>query len=228
MKDLKKDLIEIRKFIENNYSGYFISIQLPLALKNQNLYITDKHFKYILAKFEKYLQGGSEDWIRHLYNFMGFYENKFEQGTFHLHILGSFINPLTNERIPLEEMYNAMEKANDKLKKRFDLRQGLEYDIELVNDMPKTSKYCTKELIYKGFVDSDRITTAEIMFNPHKKSHKRQTPARLKQKRLNNDYSKATTRFMIYKKLSTKYPATLIKNQHATPDLKTRALPLPL
>lgn len=211
MTDLKKDLVEIRRFIENNHSGYFISLQLPIALKSKKLDLVDRYFKYVLSKFQKHLQGGSENWINHLYSFMGFYENRFGQATYHLHILGNFINPLTNERIPLEEMCKAMEKANNKLIKKYKLRQGLEYDIQLVNDMPKTSKYCTKELIYKGFVDSDRITTAEIMFDHHRKTHKRLTKARLKQKHINKTYPKATTRSKIHGKLSTKFAVTLIE-----------------
>lgn len=226
MIDLKKELIEIRKFIEQNHSGYFISIQLPLALKSNRLDITDQHFKYILSKFEKHLQGGSTSWIKHLYNFIGFYENRFEQGTYHLHILGSFINPLTNARIPIEEMHRAMEKANNQLVNRYDLKHGLEYDIQIVNNMPKTSKYCTKELIYKGFVDSDRITTAAIMFDPHKKPHKRLSKARQRQKQINNMYSaKARTRSAICETLSTKYPVMLIERSQyrAWSQYKTHA-----
>lgn len=211
MRDLKKDLVEIRKFVENNYSGYFISLQLPIPLKSENLDESDRYLKYFLGKFQKHVQYGNENWIKHILDFMGFYENRFGQGTFHLHILGSFINPLTNERIPLEEMCKAMEKANEKLKKRYNVRQGIEYDIQPANNMPKTSNYCTKELIYKGFVDSDRITTAKIMFDPRKKPHKRLTQARLKQKHINNTYPKATTRSTIYERLSSKYQVTVIE-----------------
>ena len=197
---IDKEQKDILKFIEDNYTGYFISIQLPFALRNYDLSQTEHFFKYILSKFEKHLQGGSKAWIKHPYRFIGFYENKFDQGTWHIHILGSFTNPCTGAHIGLDEMDVALGKANKKLMKRYKLRQGIEYDIQIANSMPKVSKYCTKELMFKGFVDSDRITTSEILFDYHKKPHKR------KKKRLIN---RTYTRTEIKQKLSQKY---IVKN----------------
>lgn len=202
---------QIYTFIKENYNGYFISIQLPIALRNRKRHIVEKYLKYVLSKFEKHLQGGSKAWIKHPYRFIGFYENHFEQTTWHIHLLGSFINPLTNERIPLEKMYDAMEKANNKFIRRYKTRYGLEYDIQLVNSIPRTFIYCTKELLFKGFLESDRIISSEILFEYHKKTHKRPTKARLKQKHINNTCPKATTRSTIHERLSYKYQVTSIE-----------------
>lgn len=192
---------EILKFIEENYTGYFISIQLPFALKTYDLSQTEQYFKYILSKFEKHLQGGSNAWIKHPHRFIGFYENGFGQKTWHIHILGSFINPCCDARIGLDEMYAALGKANDKLMKRYNLRQGMEYDIQIANNISKISKYCTKELLYRGFIDSDRITTSEILFDYHKKPPKRKTPARKRQIRINRSCDKQNIKQI----LSSKY-----------------------
>ena len=206
MKYKYENLKEIWQFVNNNFSGYFISLQLPLVLKTVNKDKAEEYFKNFLSKFEKHLQGGSENWIKHPCIFIGFYENKFEQGTYHLHILGSFINPKTNDRIKFEKMYRAAEKANNIFMKRY--KQKIDYDIQTVKNMPRTSRYCTKELIFKGFVDSDRITTSEILFDYHKKTKKRNTKARQKQKTINNSYERNSFKGT----LSTKYSVQMIKH----------------
>ena len=203
---------DIIHFIEDNYSGYFITIQLPPALKSLNKDIIEEYIKYVLTKFEKHLQGGSEDWIKHPYHFIGFYENLFEQGTYHIHILGSFINPKTNERLPIEKIQIAMEKASKHLKAHYKQKYGLDYDIQLVRDVYAASKYCIKELIFKGFVDSDRILISDLLFKPrtikYKAPKKRQTKARLKQKTIKHSYER-----IAYKnQLSSEYPVQMLKH----------------
>lgn len=203
---------QIIQFIIDNCSGYFITIQLPPALKSRDKKITEEYFTYVLTKFEKHLQSGSNRWIKEPYRFMGFYENRFEQGAYHLHILGNFINPKTNERITLEKMNNAMEKASNHLMNRYNQKYGLDYDIQLIGNIYKTSEYCIKELIFKGFVDSDRILISDLLFKPqspkYKDPKKRQTKARLKQKTINHSYD----RIAFKSKLSTKYPVQMIKH----------------
>lgn len=203
---------DIIQFIEDNYSGYFITLQLPPALKTPSKDITEEFFTYVLTKFEKHLQGGSEAWIKHPYSFMGFYENLFEQGTYHLHILGNFINPKTNKRVPIEEMNKAMEKANRHFMRRYKQIYGLDCDIQLAISKKAVSIYCTKELIFKGFVDSDRILISDLLFKPqttkYKAPKKRQTKARLAQKTIKHSYER-----IAYKnKLSSKYPVQMLKH----------------
>ena len=220
LNDQQKD--EIIQFIEDNYSGYFITIQLPPALKSLSLDITEKYLTYVLRKFEKHSQAGNEDWIKHPYRFIGFYENLFGQGTYHIHILGSFINPKTNERLPTEKIRNAMEKANKHLMKRYKLLNGLDDDIQLVKNMYKASDYCIKELIFQGFVDSDRILISDLLFKPRTKKYKdpkkRQTKARLKQKAIKHSYER-----IAYKnKLSSKYPTQMLKHSKHRAFIKIR------
>jgi hypothetical protein len=221
MKLSKQEQNKIINFITDNYSGYFITLQLPPALKTRSKDITEQYFKYILSKFEKHLQGGSEAWIKHPYSFMGFYENLFEQGTYHLHILGSFINPKTNKRVPIEEMNKAIEKANRHFMRRYKQIYGLDYDIQLARNMKKTSKYCIKELIFKGFVDSDRILISDLLFihnTKYKNPKKRQTKARLKHKTTNQDYARLNIKY----KISIKYSVQMVKDSKYNAWTKTR------
>ena len=210
---------EIIQFIADNYSGYFISIQLPLALRSQDKDLTEEYFKYILIKFEKHLQGGSENWIKHPYSFIGFYENLFEQGTYHLHILGNFINPLTNERIPLEKMYQAMKKANKHFVKHYKQMHDLEYDIQLARSMYNVSDYCIKELIFKGFVDSDRILISDLLFTRHTTyNNPQKIQVRPKHKIIKHSYE----RIAIKHTLSIKYPVQMVKNSKFRTFIKTQ------
>ena len=222
MKLNKQQKDEIIQFIADNYSGYFITIQLPPAFKSLSLDITEKYLAYVLRKFEKHSQYGNEEWIKHHCRFMGFYENLFGQGTYHVHILGSFIDSKTKERIPLEKMYNAMEKANKHFTDRYGSKYGLDYDIQLVRNMYKVSDYCIKELIFKGFVDSDRILISDLLFQPrttkYKDPKKRQTKARLKQKAIKHSYER-----IAYKnKLSSKYPTQMLKHSKHRAFIKIR------
>ena len=52
MKLNKQQKNEIIQFIADNYSGYFISLQLPLILKTVNKDKAEEYFKDFLYKFE--------------------------------------------------------------------------------------------------------------------------------------------------------------------------------
>ena len=175
---LQKQLLEIQTTIYDKIpkgrSIYFITICIPYKYKVYDIVTFTKIAKVILSIFEKHLLKHDRRWTQHLYDFDAFFENKNNEGQYHMHLIATFIDK-NGKQLSKDYIEQALIKTSNTMKRFYHADRNLDYDIKLVpyEEANNIIGYCTKEIIAAGYLNTNKLSVPYVLFGLQKVHRKR-------------------------------------------------------